>query len=184
MGLMRIPNIQGTLRYAYKVGTGTDTREKAKGEKADFAAAILPAVHACNEADAKIIYDNMKVAAPTTDFYAVLKAFENNYGCMGIAGWEVGAYYDSAANAGEGGFLYTPGVSQARTNTAPGSSSITTKSSTTTESSSGPNTLAIGLGVGLSCAVLLLIGGFMYTRKKGDKEIDGPDNVIGQEGPV
>lgn len=181
--LIRIPNIQGTLRYAYKVGTGTDTSEKAKGEGAAFAAAILPAVHACNEADAKIIYDHMKVAAPTTDFYAVLKAFENNYGCMGIAGWEVGAYYDSAANGGEGGFLYTPGVSTARANTAPGSSTTTT-TDLTTQSSSGPNTLAIGLGVGLSCAVLLLIGGFMYTRKKGDKEIDGPDNIIGQEGPV
>merc|ERR1712232_1270243 len=91
-----------------------DTSEKAKAEGAVFAASVLPRVHACNEADAKTIYDNMKVEASSTDFQAVLKAFENNYMCMGIAVWEVGAIYDTAANNGDGGYLY--GEAETRSN--------------------------------------------------------------------
>merc|ERR1712157_571884 len=106
VALMTIPVIQGTLRYAYKVGLGADTSEKAMAEGAVFAAGVLPRVHACNEADAKTIYDNMKVGAASTDLQAVITSFENNYGCMGIAAWEVGAVYDTDANNGEGGYLY------------------------------------------------------------------------------
>merc|ERR1719410_1412857 len=108
VSLMAIPVMQGTLRYAYKVGKGTSTTETAKAESAVFAAGVLPRVHACSPSDAKIIYDNMRVGATSTNFEVVLKAFENNYDCMSIAGWEVGAIYDSSANGGEGGYLYQP----------------------------------------------------------------------------
>jgi len=160
VALMAIPQIQGTLRYAYKVGKDVDTSEKAKAEGAVFAASVLPRVHACNEADAKTIYDNMKVEASSTDFQAVLKAFENNYGCMGIAAWEVGAIYDTAANNGDGGYLY----GEAETLEA-------TASTTTEPSTSGKNTLAIGLGVGLGAAALIIVALFMMMRgKKNDKQ--------------
>jgi len=82
--LMSVPLVQGTLRYAYKVGKQAGA-EKENSEGAAFAASVLPIVHACSPADAKIIYDNMMVSTtPKRDFATVKKAFENNYGCMGI----------------------------------------------------------------------------------------------------
>merc|ERR1711988_1795394 len=69
---MTIPLVQGTLRYAYKVGTGSDTTPKAKAEGAVFAASVLPLVHYCDslsgESTATTIYDNMGVGAASTGF--------------------------------------------------------------------------------------------------------------------
>jgi len=89
---MAIPLIQGALRYAYKVDRrmGGET-EMAEG--ATFAAAILPRVHACSAADAKTIYDNMKVGASSTVFSDVKSAFENNYECMNISCEDVGGLF-------------------------------------------------------------------------------------------
>jgi len=159
VALMAIGQIQGTLRYAYKVGTG-QLSETANIVGAVFAAGVLPRVHACNEADAKILYDNMKVGAASTDFQAVITAFENNYGCMGIAAWEVGAVYDTAANNGEGGYLY------GNAEKLEAAASAATESSSSEQNS---NTLAIGLGVGLGAVVLILIGVFFMMRNKKDE---------------
>jgi len=95
--LMLVPLIQGTLRYAYIVENKAAPSEKDKAEGATFAAAVLPAVHACNEEDAQEIYDNMKVGAATTDFKAVKNAFERQYGCMKIDGKQVGGLWDDAS---------------------------------------------------------------------------------------
>merc|ERR1719469_85087 len=164
VSLMTVPGIQGTLRYAFNVGTGVSTTEKAKAEGAVFAAGVLPRVHACNEDDAKIIYDNMKVGAPSTDFYAVLTAFENNYGCMGIAGWEVGAVYDQSENGGDGGYSYTSMVSSQTKSQADAAQS--------TGDGGGSNALAIGLGVGFGIAALVAIGLLvrMQNKKSGQPE--------------
>jgi len=152
VALMAIGQIQGTLRYAYKIGTG-QLSETANIVGAVFAAGVLPRVHACNEADAKILYDNMKVGAATADFQAVITAFENNYGCMGIAAWEVGAVYDTDANNGEGGYLY-------------GNAEKLEATASAASSEKNINTLAIGLGVGLGAAVLILISMFFMMRSK------------------
>ena len=63
-----------------------------------FAAAVLPRLAACGEDDAKIVYDNMKVGASSTDHAAVKSAFENNYYCMGVAGDLVGGLWDTGTN--------------------------------------------------------------------------------------
>jgi len=152
VALMAIGQIQGTIRYAYKVGTG-QLGESPKAAGAVFAAGVLPRVHACNEADAKTIYDNMKVGAASTDLQAVITSFENNYGCMGIAAWEVGAVYDTAANNGEGGYLY-------------GNAEKLEATASAASSEKNTNTLAIGLGVGLGAAVLILISMFFMMRSK------------------
>ena len=96
--LISIGQIQGTLRYGWKVSSGTDPSETAMSEGAVFAAGVLPRVHACDEDDAQIIYDNMKVGATSTDFQAVLTAFEKNYECMGLEAWEIGRLYDDDGN--------------------------------------------------------------------------------------
>merc|ERR1711935_777533 len=50
---MTVPLIQGTLRYAYKIEK-LEGKETENAEGAVFAAAVLPIVHNCSQADAKI----------------------------------------------------------------------------------------------------------------------------------
>merc|ERR1719274_406020 len=103
--LMTIPLVQGSLRYAYKVGT-LGEGDKARAEGAAFSAAILPRVTACNTDAAKLISDNMNIDTTTSmksGFAAVKKAFESTYKCMGIKCEDVGGlleagtkYFDDA----------------------------------------------------------------------------------------
>jgi hypothetical protein len=101
--LMYVPLIQGTIRYAYKVGEQAGG-EKDKAEGAVFAASILPRIHAESETAAAEIYNNMRVGASSTDFKAVKKAFESVYGDLNIKCSDVGGllnpegdYYEGAS---------------------------------------------------------------------------------------
>merc|ERR1719311_1112112 len=99
--LMSIPLVQGSLRYAYKVGT-LGEGDKARAEGAAFSAAILPRVAACNTDAAKLISDNMNIDTTTSmksGFAAVKKAFESTYPCLGITCADVGGLtsYDAAS---------------------------------------------------------------------------------------
>merc|ERR1712157_633791 len=89
VALMSIPLIQGTLRCAHKVDK-LNGDDKAKGEGAVFAAAIVPRVAYCSSTDAATIMTNMKIGASSTSFAAVMTAFKNNYACMNITCAEVG----------------------------------------------------------------------------------------------
>jgi len=99
--LMYIPLVQGTMRYAYKVGM-LDGQEKEKAEGAVFAAAVLPKVHAFDADAAKTIYDNMKVGASSTDYAAVKAAFEGVYDDFGITCAQVGGLVQSDGSYYEG----------------------------------------------------------------------------------
>jgi hypothetical protein len=103
--LMTVPLVQGTLRYAHIQDKLNQKTEKAEAEGATFAAAVLPILHACNEQDAKTVYDNMRVGnGKNAQFELVKGAFERNYGCMGITCKDVGgilsadneSYFDGA----------------------------------------------------------------------------------------
>jgi hypothetical protein len=97
--LMTVPLIQGTLRYAYKVGVQGVTSTKDKAEGAVFAAAVLPLVHACSVDAANTIYSNMKIGATAPpDFPAVKALFEANYQCIGVTCADVGGYWEAGAN--------------------------------------------------------------------------------------
>jgi len=99
---MTVPLVQGSLRYAYKVGesisgeakVGTDRSQKNAAEGAVFTAAVLPLVHECNVAAAKTISDEMKFGlydqGDYPDFAAVKAAFESTYDCLGITCADVG----------------------------------------------------------------------------------------------
>jgi hypothetical protein len=107
--LMYIPLIQGTLRYAYKVGKQSGG-EKEKAEGAVFAAAVLPRIHAANEKAADVIYNNMRVGASSTDFKTVKKAFESVYKDLNIKCSDVGGlvspeggYFEEAGPCNDGG---------------------------------------------------------------------------------
>jgi len=101
VSLMTIPLIQGTMRYARYMSTG-DMESDTQAEGAVFAASVLPMVHACSAADAKIIDDHTKLgqdrgtpqgkgkATKPAQFTEVKAAFERNYACLGITCADVG----------------------------------------------------------------------------------------------
>merc|ERR1719421_1853457 len=95
--LMTIPLVQGSLRYAYKVGT-LNEGDKARAEGAAFSAAILPRVAACNVDAAKLISENMDIdtSTPMKSKYAGVKqAFESTYPCLGITCADVGGLLET-----------------------------------------------------------------------------------------
>jgi len=107
--LMSVPLVQGSLRYAYKVGV-QQGNSKARAEGAVFAAAILPRIAACDSSAANVISTNMAYPGARTTpmaagFPAVKTAFESVYACLGItcadvggleSGESAGAYYPDA----------------------------------------------------------------------------------------
>lgn len=103
---MAVPMIQGTLRYAYKVGVlkGPD-KDKELAEGGAFSHAILPRLADVSSKDAKTLYENIGYGAQNTDFAAVKKALEKNYKKMGITCDDVGGLWDTASND------YYPGAS-------------------------------------------------------------------------
>jgi hypothetical protein len=106
---MRVPMIQGALRYAYRTegqqghnpsntyqscGSSLD---KCQAEGAVFAAAVLPALHSCSASAAKIVADNLRLKEPmpAVDFPAVKRAFESNYACLNITCKDIGGLYEN-----------------------------------------------------------------------------------------
>ena len=97
VSLMTIPLVQGTIRYARYMSTGQMGSDK-QSEAAVFAASVLPMVHACSPADAKIIDDHTKLVdgratGGAAQFTDVKAAFERNYACLGITCADVGGLW-------------------------------------------------------------------------------------------
>merc|ERR1740133_216773 len=125
VSIMTVPLVQGTLRYAYKVGNkavntvagqasnvankASDQNAKNAAEGSTFAAAGLPMVHACNAASATIVANHMKfglvfdtttgayVSGTVPNFALVKSALEDTYACLGITCAHVGALMNGAA---------------------------------------------------------------------------------------
>ena len=63
VSLMTVPLVQGSVRYAYKLGASTlasDRSQKNAAEGATFSAAVLPLVHKCDPTAAATISSNLK----------------------------------------------------------------------------------------------------------------------------
>jgi hypothetical protein len=58
---MSVPLIQGTLRYAYKVGGTAENTPKSLGEGYAFMMSVIHRVAVCDGSDAKIIYDALQI---------------------------------------------------------------------------------------------------------------------------
>jgi hypothetical protein len=103
VSLMSVPLVQGSIRYAYKIGEGGGRSQKNAAEGATFSAAVLPLVAACSPAAAQTISDNQKFglydAGNYGSFDAVKAAFERTYACLGITCAQVGALKDSSTGA-------------------------------------------------------------------------------------
>lgn len=89
-----IPQIQGFLRYAYKVGVEGKAFDKEQAEGAAFAAGVLPRINQCSPEAAGIVYENMRVGAPSTDHALVKAAVECVYECIGITCADVGGLFN------------------------------------------------------------------------------------------
>jgi hypothetical protein len=114
--LMRIPLIQGTLRYAYKIGeAGEGASGKEPGEGYAFMMSVIHAVAKCDINDALVIYDALDCPVVvagvnpfgTKSFADIKTAFENQYACMGITCADVGGLV-SGVDVHESG--YFPGA--------------------------------------------------------------------------
>ena len=88
--------VQGALRYLYRsYELKAGENEKIDAEAANFVAAIIPVVSACNEEDAETIQTYGEVGYKgEVDYVAVKKAFENNYDCMNIDCSDIGGLWD------------------------------------------------------------------------------------------
>jgi hypothetical protein len=121
---MRVPLIQGTLRYAYRIEnlpTSCSNLDVCHAEGATFAAAVLPAVHYCDATAATIIYNAIGMQSSTVvDFSAIKTAFESVYGCLNITCADVGGFW----NTGVSPEAYHPGAEPCTFDATPTSSSI------------------------------------------------------------
>jgi len=124
VSIMSVPLVQGSLRYAYKVAE-LQGGSKEFAEGAAFSAAILPRIHACDAAKAKIIADNMNMEIAEADrmksgVAAVKEAFEACYTSMGITCGHVGGlilqdaeYYDGMAPCNDADLPAAPAAAAA-----------------------------------------------------------------------
>jgi hypothetical protein len=93
--LMKIPLIQGTLRYSHLLAYAKEHDAVDGAKAAAFALAVLPVVYGCDTESASVIYNNLKVQnKPRVDFVAIKGAFERSYNCLNITCGQVGGIYD------------------------------------------------------------------------------------------
>lgn len=100
--LMKVPLVQGLLRYAYirefQNPVDGETAEVVQAEGATFAATVLPFVYNCDAKAASVIHDNMQMGAQTS-FRTVKAALENTYECMRITCQNVGGIWNHTAQS-------------------------------------------------------------------------------------
>jgi len=108
---IKIPLIQSLLHVSYELSVEKRYTEKRKTRASVFAAAVLPWVHACNGADAEIIYQQLKIGAPdNVDFTLIKQSLERNYDCMEVKCVEVGGLVADLDGDGSSVSLYLPGA--------------------------------------------------------------------------
>jgi hypothetical protein len=89
--LMKVPLVQGLLRYTYirqhEINQmNLDDKERTMADSATFAATLLPLVHQCDPKAAEVIHQHTMLSNATiwTDYSAVHNAISSAYDCLGI----------------------------------------------------------------------------------------------------
>lgn len=172
--LMTVPLVQGLLFHTYELDIYQDQREVVQAEAATFAAALLPLLHECSAGNADLVHQNVRVGKGLTASFEVVKgALERQYDCLGISCQDIGGLV-SLANKEV--FLYNAepcGLSPSQSPVSELSPSQSPVSETPSASENGLNAVAIGLGVGLPLAALIIVLAYWCgSRKKEEKEID------------
>jgi len=154
--LLRVPLIQGTLRYALaNVQLPQNSEDKGLGEGYAFSRSVLPLVEDSNRDSANTIAENMDLQferVPVHDGVgAVFSAFARAYGNMNVNCEDVGkaGSYDACSGA-----------------TSPG----------------GPNETNVGMIVGIVVGVLALVAIavflVLFERKKKKKAAEGEPSFV------
>jgi hypothetical protein len=160
--LMTIPLVQGTLRYSHLLAYANDYNEVDGAMAAVFALSVLPTVYHCDKDAASVIYENLKAQNnPRVDFVAIKRALERNYKCMNITCGQVGGIYDSEL------------------------SSYVQDAGPCVEVFGEPvddDEKQLALGLGISIAILALLGVFVCLIRRGtEKRIQNHNIVMERE---
>ena len=180
---MRVPLIQGTMRYAYKldkltsVAPASSGYDKSAGEGYAFMIGVVHAVYACNQADGIHIYKALDLPGDTSTsprlgggatWGSVKKAFEDNYACMGITCADVGVLHDSGAfQYGDGPCIDATAAPSAGPVAPAPAPAVTASPTTSGEFMWGlPQWGFIALAAGAAVLLILIIMICCYRSKK------------------
>jgi hypothetical protein len=95
---MKVPLVQGTIRYAYKNALKQNSPEDS-AVGAAFGAALAPLVAGCSFNDAEIIDNSMELTSRGTDFALVKSSLEKHYECLGITCKDIGGLWDAKSHS-------------------------------------------------------------------------------------
>lgn len=110
----KIPLIQGTIRYGYRLGRKKSDKDKDAGEGAAFAAGALPSLWKCDTKAHEMAFSQIQigkrslVAKGKSNFKKLKLAFQCNFECMGITCEDVGSLFDGIEFDQEGGEFPLP----------------------------------------------------------------------------
>lgn len=186
---MAVPLIQGVILFAYSTDLGhqfDDASNNVEAAGAVFSASILPLVHHCSRLDAEVLYQNMRVGngVGRTMYDQIMTLLEKNLECLGLTCQDIGGVADIVHEES----VYMPGGEPCHhTNAPPPNSQATSPPATntgngatanissteTTSNSGGPN-VGLALGIALIVVVSALVITALASRKKNQKEFDGP----------
>jgi hypothetical protein len=132
ISLMKIPLVQGLLRYSYvrhyeMDSVPLDEQERTMAESATFAATLLPLVHACDPKAAATIHANTQIGVKVkTDYQAVRNAISSVYECLGIDDCKVigGVWDETTKEYKTGGYpcgMIDPTLKKSKSHSAFGS---------------------------------------------------------------
>jgi len=104
VAIMSVPMVQGTLRYAWKLGVAKGERvSKESAEGLTFTKGIMPLVAACDSKAAEIIRQNTLVGKRdhnSKSWTDVKKALESTYACLGMTCEQVNGLVQGDAESG------------------------------------------------------------------------------------
>ena len=190
VNLMKVPLIQGALRYAWNreaLGIDGPGAEKAQAEGATLAAAVLPFVHECDRAHANTIYNELNLASTDVDFSRVKSAFEQTYSCLNITCVQVGGlwngqeYEDGAEPCQDGWGVIDRSPHSVNSDgsatvaSGGGSDSVNPSSGNGSEDDSNPNTLVFGLFLAVLLSIVLLFVVWLRFCKRGGRKSKAPE---------
>jgi hypothetical protein len=182
LSLMRVPLAQGIINFAYKADPKVPVDKAAsagdRGAGWAYAAALLPAVDACNSNAASTIRSNLDPAAssPVKDGYeAVYNAVRDVHTCLGITCAQLGGLLNPAT------YVIRPCTDDGTASDATGADGAGYNKPGSDKSSAG---VTAGKVIGAIVAVALFVAvvvGLYFVCCRRRKNIDAPLMPPGDE---
>lgn len=90
--VMRVPLLQGLLRYVVLVKQEPSDKQLAEGRA--FAASVLPSLHQCNPAAGDLVHKHMFERDDSYDVDELVAAVRSTFACLGVTCEQVGSLVD------------------------------------------------------------------------------------------